>query len=85
MMAMYDVFPSLWTLHLWYGSEETWQLCDSQNLSLQLILFGYKTAKTQGWYRWCHDQTQLKLAKILDACKLKANRVSLVITSHHSG
>lgn len=38
--ATYDTLPSPRNLHLWYSSEETCQLCDSQNPSLQHILSG---------------------------------------------
>ncbi|KAJ8368703.1 hypothetical protein SKAU_G00087310 [Synaphobranchus kaupii] len=65
-------------LHLWYGSGETCQLCDSQNPSLHHILSGCKAALTQGRYGWRHDRVLRKLAKILEACRLEANRASPV-------
>lgn len=46
--ATYDTLPSPRNLHLWYGSEEICELCNSSNPSLQHILSGCKAALTQG-------------------------------------
>lgn len=54
--ATYDTLPCPLNQHLWYGTEETSQLCSSSNPSLQHILSVCKVALTQGQYRWCHDR-----------------------------
>ncbi|KAF7648493.1 hypothetical protein LDENG_00156240 [Lucifuga dentata] len=46
-----------------------------KNPSLQHILTGCKSALT--WYRWCHDRVLRKLAEVLEACRLEANKTGL--------
>lgn len=75
--AMYDTLPSPLNLHLWYGSEVTCQLCESQNPSLQHILSSCKVALTQVRYRWRHDWVLRRLAEILESRRLEANRAIL--------
>ncbi len=63
-------------LHLWYGPEEICQLCCHPNPNLQHILSSCKAALTQGRYRWRDDQVLRKLAEVIEACRLEANKAS---------
>lgn len=54
--ATFDTLPSPQNINLWYGTEESCQLCGFQNPSLQHILSSCKSALTQSRYRWRHDR-----------------------------
>lgn len=74
---LYDTLPSTLNLHLWHSSEESSLPCNSKNPRLQHILSVCKAALMQGCYTWQHARVLHKLAKILEICRLEANRVSL--------
>ncbi len=75
--ATYDTLPSPQNLKLWFGVEESCQLCGHQNPSLQHVLSSCKTALTQGHYVWRHDQILHMLAEVIEARRLEVNRASL--------
>lgn len=79
--STYDTLPSPSNLCLWYGSEESCQLCNAPNPSLQHILSSCKTALTQGRYRWRHDRVLRKLAEILEVRRVEIARERLPPTS----
>lgn len=68
--ATYDTLPSACNLHIWYGSEETYQLCNSLKPKHEAHppwLQG-STVRRQR-HRVLH-----KLAQILETCRLETNR-----------
>ncbi|XP_039682120.1 uncharacterized protein LOC120575395 [Perca fluviatilis] len=79
--STHDTLPSPSNLCLWYGSEESCQLCNAPNPSLQHILPSCKTALTQGRYRWCHDRVLRRLEEILEVCRAETAREPLALTS----
>lgn len=60
--------------HQWLGTEQVCDLCGTANASLQHILSSYKSALTQGRYRWRHDQILKKLAEVVESKRMEANR-----------
>lgn len=59
---------------LWYGSEKNCQLHSVPNPSLQIILSRCRTALAQERYGWRLDQALQKLAEILQASRVEANK-----------
>lgn len=74
--ATYDTLPSPKNLHQWLGTEQSCDLCETINASLQPVLSGCKTALTQGRLRWRHDQVLRKLAEVLEKSWQEANNQS---------
>ena len=74
--ATYDTLPSPKNLHQWLVTEQSCDLCGTINASLQHVLSGCKTALTQGWLRWRHDQVLRKLAEVLEKSRQDENNQS---------
>ncbi|CAJ1057875.1 hypothetical protein ROHU_025510 [Xyrichtys novacula] len=74
LRATYNTLPCPRILHQWFEKEESFPLSSAPHASLQHLLSGYKTALTQKHYRWRHDQVLTKLARVLDSCRLDANK-----------
>lgn len=61
-------------LHQWLSTEQSCGLCGTTNATLQHVLSGYKTALTQGRFRWRHEHVLRKLAEVVDERRQEANR-----------
>lgn len=74
LRATYDTLSCPRNLHQWFGKEESCPLRSAPNASLQHLTSDCKSALTQGFYRWWHDQVLTKPAEVLESCRQDASR-----------